>query len=790
MLRVSRSRLRLGLLLATLVILVVRARLMPAAEDFVWPALLAAASLVTFCDFFPLTLPSNVEISLVHVVGLSMLFTFGPTPAVWAVTVGLVVSKIIRRGALFTWRGRLEFLAIDLTQQALSLLISGGLYLWLGGEFPVTVVTRHTAAPLITLVVAYLVLYNGFLILKFSSGEEAARNLTGGNLNQLAVLELVPLPLVLYASASYQAFGANLLLVLSGVFAVIAASLHSLTRAQARLRRQMLENLRLYKETQTRLREQSILYEAGQALASTLERRVVYDAIAQKLAEVTGTDECVLLDYDEAAAFMRTVSQWSRAGGSAWNVSSAYSLEAYPGITRLLKERAPLIFRADQPPPEPQALERLKPGGFSTLLILPIATSDQVVGLVELYSVEPRDFTEAEVRLAQTLANQAAIAMANAQLFYRVTEGRDRLIAVLNSTREGVLVLEAGGVVLLANPRLEEIWGLSAERLAGHNLLDLLRAPDLDIAAKLGFPPEEIVEMLQTLKAGLALPIPKAQYQILAPRRRFLERSGSPVLDQYSRAIGWVITVRDITEEREIEEVRQALSNMIVHDLRSPLTAVQASMTLLRMNVPASPVVTQALEVARRSTRRMIDMVNTLLDISRIESGAFTLQRSAVDLQALVDDVLGDLLPIANEQGIFLINEVTAAVPNPQIDKEKIERVFINLVDNALKFTPAGGRIRVRGELLGSSHAPDAEPVIRCAVIDTGPGIPDDYRDKIFNRFVQIQGPAARRSGTGLGLAFCKLVAEAHGGKIWVENQPEGGSAFYFTLPLGNGSAS
>ncbi len=788
--RVSRSRLYLSLLLTTLVLLVVGAPLTPAAENLSWLALLVTASLVTFCDFFPLTLPSNIEISLVHVVGLSMLFTFGPTPVVWAVTVGLVVSKIIRRGALLTWRGRLELLAIDLTHQSLSLLLSSGLYLWLGGEFPVTVVTRRTAALLITLIVVYLVLYNGFLLLKFSSGQEVARNLTGGNLNQLVVLELVPLPLVLYASASYQAFGPNLMLVLGGVFAVIAASLHSLTRAQARLRRQVLENLRLYKETQMRLREQSILYEAGQALASTLERRVVYDAIAQKLAEVTGTDECVLLDYDETAGAIRTVSQWSRASGSAGGVSSAYALEAYPGIARLLQERAPLIFRADPPPPEPQALERLKRGGFSTLLVLPIATSEQVVGLVELYSAALRDFTEAEVRLAQTLANQAAIAMANAQLFYRVTEGRDRLIAVLNSTREGVLVLESGGAVLLANPRLEEIWGLSAERLVGHNLLDLLRTPDLGIAVKLGLSPEEIVEMLQTLKAGLALSIPKAQYQITAPRRRFLERSGAPVLDQHSRAIGWVITVRDVTEERELEEVRQALSNMIVHDLRSPLTAVLASMALLRTNVPASPVVTQALEVARRSTRRMIDMVNTLLDISRIESGAFTLQRSAVNLQALVDDILGDLLPIANEQGIFLINEVPASVPNPQIDKEKIERVFINLVDNALKFTPAGGRIRVRGELLASDHPPEAGPVIRCAVIDTGPGVPDDYREKIFDRFVQIQGQTARRPGTGLGLAFCKLVAEAHGGKIWVENQPEGGSAFYFTLPLGNGSAS
>jgi len=784
--RFSRFHFRVIFLLITLAVLAIRTRFAPASIGLSWLGMLAAASLVTFCDFFPLILPSNVEISLVHIVGLSLLFTFGPTPAMWAVTIGLVASKIIgARGRPTTWRARLETLATELSQQALSLLVASGLYAWLGGGFPITAITRDTAAALIALGGVYLVFYNVFLALRFEPGSEAVKSLFTSDFSQLVALELVPIPLTIYASAGFHALGANLLLVLGGVLAVIDASLHSLTRAQARLRRQMLENLRLYRESQARLREQSILYETGQTLTSTLERRAVYNAIAQKLAEVISADECVLLDYDEGAALMQTAAQWTRTGGAARNAAQSYPLEGYPGIARLLSERAPLIVRADAPDPAPQADGRLLSGGFNTVLILPMATSEQVVGLVELYSVEAREFSEAEVRLAQTLANQAAIAIANAQLFYRVSEGRDRLIAVLNSTREGVLVLEASGAVLLANPRIEEIWGIPAERLIGQDLLHLLTLPDLDIAAKLGLPPEEILEMLHTLKMGLAMSIPKAQYQINAPKRRFLERSGAPVLDRYSKAIGWVITLRDATEEREVQEVRQALSNMIVHDLRSPLTAVQASMALLRTQVPASPVATQALEVAGRSTKRMIRMVNTLLDISRIESGTFNLERNAVDLQALVNEVIADLMPIANEQGIFLINEMPAFDPAAVVDKEKVERVFMNLVDNALKFTPAGGRIRVRGDWADAGQTAASAKMIRCAVIDTGPGIPADYREKVFDRFVQVRGQTGRRAGTGLGLSFCKLVAEAHGGKIWVESLPEGGSAFYFTLPAG-----
>jgi len=132
---------------------------------------------------------------------------------------------------------------------------------------------------------------------------------------------------------------------------------------------------------------------------------------------------------------------------------------------------------------------------------------------------------------------------------------------------------------------------------------------------------------------------------------------------------------------------------------------------------------------------------------------------------------------LARDQGLSIVNDLATDLPLVALDPEKLTRVIANLVDNALKFTPTGGVVRIVADL------PDGQSEIRVGVLDSGPGIPDDYRARIFDRFVQVSGRRGARAGSGLGLSFCKLTVEAHGGRIWAENLQEGGSGFYFTLP-------
>jgi signal transduction histidine kinase len=172
----------------------------------------------------------------------------------------------------------------------------------------------------------------------------------------------------------------------------------------------------------------------------------------------------------------------------------------------------------------------------------------------------------------------------------------------------------------------------------------------------------------------------------------------------------------------------------------------------------------------------MLGLVNSLLDIARLERGEMELSLSPLDLRALCEELAGQYALEANELGVILRWECCESLPKIDVDTEKISRVLANLLDNALKFTPAGGSIELQASLEDDS--------VLITIRDTGPGIPEEYRETVFERFTQVPGIAGRRRGTGLGLAFAKLAVEAHGGRIWLENGLGEGSCFRLRLPL------
>jgi signal transduction histidine kinase len=269
-------------------------------------------------------------------------------------------------------------------------------------------------------------------------------------------------------------------------------------------------------------------------------------------------------------------------------------------------------------------------------------------------------------------------------------------------------------------------------------------------------------------------------FNLEQPVRRTLQRTEAPVHDADRQLIGWLIVLRDISEEKELEDAQEQLTEMIVHDLRSPLTAILGSIKLLDKSLgdePQNAVVSQALWVSNRSVQQMLSLVNSLLDIAKLESGELELQRSQVNLGLLCQDLLDTFQPGANEEGIILELDIARDTPIIEADSEKIQRVLVNLLDNALKFTPEGGSVTIR-------TSPGADKDVRIEIADTGPGIPNEFRQRIFDRFAQIPGRIGRRRGTGLGLAFSKLAVDAHGGKIWIEDNDGGGAVFVLSLPL------
>jgi len=172
-----------------------------------------------------------------------------------------------------------------------------------------------------------------------------------------------------------------------------------------------------------------------------------------------------------------------------------------------------------------------------------------------------------------------------------------------------------------------------------------------------------------------------------------------------------------------------------------------------------------------------LTLVEAILDIAKMESGEMNLELSEFSPGELLNQVCKDFLPQARSIGVVMQTDLSSSLPIVQGDTGKIIRVLTNLLDNAMKFTPTGGQVFLSAEQ--TDHQ-----MIRVQVADNGPGIPPEYREKIFDRFSQVPGQKGRQRGSGLGLTFCRLVVEAHGGKIWVEANPIGGSLFTFTLPI------
>jgi signal transduction histidine kinase len=225
---------------------------------------------------------------------------------------------------------------------------------------------------------------------------------------------------------------------------------------------------------------------------------------------------------------------------------------------------------------------------------------------------------------------------------------------------------------------------------------------------------------------------------------------------------------------------------MILHDLKSPLASVNTGLKLVRDLIPPDnplyPAIEATAETSQRAIRKILSRVNSLLDIARMQSGELTLDIEPTDLRGLAENVFNELRPLARELDVNLAAQISADVPPLAVDRDKAERVAQNLVDNALKFCPVGGSVTIRARLDPTNGV--GNPLARIEVVDTGPGVPDEYKTRLFDRFFQLRDAHGTRRGTGLGLAFCRMVVEAHGGRIWIEDNPAGGSIFVFTLPV------
>ena len=227
---------------------------------------------------------------------------------------------------------------------------------------------------------------------------------------------------------------------------------------------------------------------------------------------------------------------------------------------------------------------------------------------------------------------------------------------------------------------------------------------------------------------------------------------------------------------QELERLRDDLTYMIVHDLRTPLTSLLSGLQTVPLVGDLNEIQTEMVEIAVDGGQTLLGMINDLLDVEKMEQESVPLEMTPLTAGGLIERATAQVTLLAQASGLTLAQQAPLDLPPFSGDEDKLRRTIVNLLGNAIKFTPVGGTVTAAAAL--------GEGVVLFSVRDTGEGIPPEAFERIFEKFGQVENrKAGRKMSTGLGLTFCKLAVEAHGGRIWVESLPGQGSAFFFTIP-------
>lgn len=401
--------------------------------------------------------------------------------------------------------------------------------------------------------------------------------------------------------------------------------------------------------------------------------------------------------------------------------------------------------------------------GPKSAICAPLLATENLVGILTIVHPQKNYFTEEHVGLVRGIADLAALAVRNARLYTSLQTAHRRYRELFEASMDPIFITNWQGGIMDVNRQAERITGEAKASLLQKTISDLFPLRQ----DRLG---QNFVELMggTSLNFESSLqPRGGAQHPIEVYVRR-IDYSGADSLQ-------WIL--HDISERVELDRMREDLSAMIYHDLRSPLANIVSSLDLLSAMLPQDldPGVQSVLNIANRSVDRLQRMINSLLDINRLQAGQpITTRRKIIPAQMLQD--VADVVKITCESKQQTVRlQLEDDLPPLQADLDMIRRVLINLLENASKFSPDGTELEI--------GARNSDGLLTFWVKDQGPGIPPESREIIFEKFSRLQG-ARSTKGLGLGLAFCRLAVLAHGGKIWVESESGQGSTFLFSLPV------
>jgi signal transduction histidine kinase len=768
----SRRYLYPAYLIAALTILAVMIWLtaMVPPESDQWLLAIPFGLLIVFTDTFGVRLAGGV-VSLLPMTTVAAYLVTGLVPTGWAAYAGALAYGAIRiylaerlQLPREADRGRTVLLtAVNATMHTASILAGGLVFQALGGRTPLTEIRLAHVVPLLLLGLVFVIVNHLIVSPAIASRGRAALRLYLRSLPTLIFYEGGPLIFAPLMALIYMRLG----LVQFGLFVLLIVVASLITRNLA------LTSGRL----ERRVKELDSLQAVGQALSASLNLGTILEAVHTQAAALMPAENFYIALYDAESDEVSFPFATENGKRVSWR-----SRRMGNGLTEhILRTNGPLLIRRDVGLALTElGLDQIGQTAVSWLGV-PISAGAEPLGVIAVQSYSTPDaYDPSHQEVLSTIAAQAAVAIQNARLYARTDEALARRVqeldSILRTTREGVLLLDPAWRVVAANRALAGFLGVAQAELAGF-ILDP-RPDGVPLIALIGYTPEDLKAACQdTPEKGW----PRKEIVVApGPPERHVERTLAPVRDREGTITGWLLVFRDLTEELALAQLREDMTRMLVHDLRSPLTVLRGGLEMLQTSLTEGRVqdMDYLLKLTQRGSDRLLDMINALLDISRLESGQLVIYPAAVNVEDMLRDAVNRLAPLAAEAHIVLEITVVPDLPFLYVDAELIRRVLSNLLDNAIKFTPDNGHIRVWASLDAQSDP----PAVLIGVSDNGPGIPAEEQHRLFEKFQQTS-VVGRRTGTGLGLPFCKLAVEAHGGQIWAESEVGKGSTFAMRLP-------
>jgi signal transduction histidine kinase len=427
------------------------------------------------------------------------------------------------------------------------------------------------------------------------------------------------------------------------------------------------------------------------------------------------------------------------------------------------------------------------------VVALPMSAGQRVVGAIFVFRRWGGRFSANDRQMLASFADQAAIGVHNAQLYEQVSREKRRLDAIIEYSADGVMILDAAHRIQVFNRTLAALTGWAAADALGREHGEVVRwaridsGTDLATAEAGGWPLTRYREARKVTPGGRPASEPFADERAptLYVEGDLRRRDGStvsvgmtyaPLLDRDGRLVNIIANVHDITRFREAEELKSTFISVVSHELKTPVSLIKGYAGTLRRQDARwdEKTLNESLAVIEEESDRLNELIDNLLDASRLQAGALPLKWGQVALDDLSRRVVNKLRPQSNKHQFVV--DFPGDFPAVRGDEARLEQVLSNLLTNAIKYSPQGGDIHIGGRTFSDR--------VVVSVSDQGIGIAPAEQMRVFDAFYRVDDALTRRTqGTGLGLYLVKAVIEAHGGHVWVESEPGRGAVFSLSLP-------